>query len=78
MEFIKVSDCSDCPCLSRCNDECTCNLGYSSHLLWREDKELIYCASDCKLDSVICENQTFKKVLVKATYVRPEHWTRDS
>jgi len=73
-EFTKVVDCSNCPCLSRCHDENNCNLGYSSDLLWREDKKLIYCAPDCELISVTFGNEIFEKDVVMATKTRPEHW----
>jgi len=73
-EFKAVSDCTDCPCLSRCHDENDCNLGYSTDLLWREDKLLIYCASDCELHSVTYGNEMFEKIAVRATKTRPEYW----
>ena len=73
-EFIRVFDCSECPCLSRCRDDNDCNLSNSLNLLWTKDKELIYCATDCDLISVAFKGGVFKKVSVMATKTRPEHW----
>lgn len=74
MEFIGVTDCSNCPCLSRCRDENNCNLNYNVDLLWKKDKELVYCSTECKLESVTFENKVFKQDKTTATKIRPENW----
>jgi len=73
-KFIKVFDCSKCPCRNCSRDDCDCNFGYEVELLWRIDEELIYCAINCELSSVSYENKVFKPVLVDATHLRPENW----
>lgn len=73
-EFIEVTDCEKCPCMSRCHDENSCNLGYSFDLMWREDKELIYCSPDCKLVAVTFGSEIFEQDKTKATKDRPENW----
>lgn len=74
MNFIEVTDCSNCPCLSRCHDENNCNLEYATNLLWKKDKELIYCSTECKLESVNFGNEVFEQYKAMATKMRPENW----
>lgn len=71
-EFVDVTDCTDCPCLSRCHDENNCNLGYETDLLWKEDRNLIYCSPECELISVTFGNEIFEQDKTKATKTRPE------
>lgn len=71
-EFINVTDCTDCPCLSRCHDENDCNLGYKTDLLWKEDKNLIYCSDECELINVTFGNEIFEQDKTKATKTRTE------
>lgn len=81
-EFTNAYDCSDCPCLSRCHSESYCNLGYRVELLWREDRELIYCSNVCLMtlveyDSSPSSGNTltgYNPVEVKVTNIRPENW----
>lgn len=71
-EFVDVTDCTDCPCLSRCHDDNDCNLGYVTDLLWTEDKNLIYCSTECELINVTFGNEIFEQDKTKATKTRPK------
>ena len=73
-EFIKVFDCTNCHCLSNCHDENHCNLGYNVDLLWRKDRELIYCSTECELNSVTFGDSIFIRDETEATSDRPENW----
>ncbi len=77
-----MTDCTDCPCLSRCYDESNCNFNYKTPLMWTKDqsdkmRNLIYCSDECQLISVAFENKTFKPEKVLATPTNPRHWKRD-
>ena len=72
--FFDVTDCTECPCMSRCYDENSCNLNYDHDLRWRDDKELIYCSKNCQLESVNFGDEVFEKDKARVTNTRPEKW----
>ena len=73
-KFIIVIDCSDCPCLSRCYDENNCNLKFDIYLMWKKNKELIYCSTNCRLYSVAYGDEVFEIDRTLATDLHPDMW----
>lgn len=76
--FVEVTNCSDCPCLSRCHDEDYCNLNYEINLMWTKNQptmsNVIYCSNECQLVNITFENKIFQPKRVLVTSTRPKYW----